>query len=135
MNEIDWYGGNSDDSPDELLDPEEEIFQYISDMVATYPQEIANKLGHSLRTVQHHLRVMFNSNRIGILEIRFDKVPGRIRYRLSSLREEGLSGVDIRKRTWYCIMEAGNELETRLFSEQGLIFRRVMIGLEGGDHE
>lgn len=127
MNEIDWYNdADGSDSSDELLDPEEEIFQYISDMVTTYPQEIANKLGYSLRTIQHHLKKMYNSNRIGILKTQFDKVPGRIRYRLSSLKEEGLYGVDIRKRTWYCVMESGKELEKRLSDEHGIIFRRRM---------
>lgn len=127
MNEIDWYSGSDEsDNPDELLDTEEEIFQYISDMVTTYPQEISNKLGHSLRTVQHHLKRMYNLNRVGILKTRFDMVPGRIRYRISGLREEGLSGVDIRKRTWYCVMESGEELEKRLYGEHNIIFRRRM---------
>jgi len=122
MNEIDWY--ESDQGSDKLLDPEEEVFQYIRDMVATYPQEIANKLGYSLRTVQHHLRVMFNSNRIGILELRYDVVPGRIRYRISELWAEGMSGYDMRKKTWYCAIESGEELEDRLFGERGINFRK-----------
>ena len=127
MNEIDWYNSSEgSNGSDELLDAEEEIFHYISDMVTTYPQEIANKLGYSLRTIQHHLKKMYNSNHIGILKVRFDTVPGRIRYRLSSLKEEELSGVDIRKRTWYCIIESGEELEKRLYGENGIIFRRRM---------
>lgn len=122
MDEIDWYGSNS--GSDDLLDPEEEVFQYIRDMVVTYPQEIANKLGYSLRTVQHHLRKMFNSNRIGILELRYNVVPGRIRYRISELWAEGISGNDMRKKTWYCVLESGKELEDRLFDEKGLTFRK-----------
>lgn len=127
MNEVDWYSGAGDsNSLDELLDTEEEIFQYISDMVATYPQEISNKLGLSLRTVQHHLKRMYNLNRVGILKTLFDRVPGRISYRISSLREEGLSGVDIRKRTWYCIIEGSKELEERLYEEHNVQFHRRM---------
>lgn len=121
MKEINWYPHSED--REELLDPPQEIFQYISDMVVTYPQEISEKLGYSLRTVQHHLRMMYNNNSIGIVETQFNKVPGRIRYRIAGLWAEGMSGADIRKRTWYCVRETGSELEARLHDEHGLRFR------------
>jgi hypothetical protein len=120
MQEIDWYSGN--DNSDELLDPEEEIFQYISDIVVTYPQEISNKLGYSLRTVQHHLRKMYNANRIGTLSTPFDTEPERIHYRRVFFGLNGLSGRELRNRTWYCVYQSSQELEKQLFDERGLIF-------------
>lgn len=116
MDEVNWF---PDDSPPtgELLDTEEEIFQYIADKVTTYPQEISSELGHSLRTVQHHLRKMLNDLRIGKLETKFNCIPDRIVFRLSELHSHKLSGADIRQRTWYCVNETGGQLRTRLQAE------------------
>lgn len=120
MTEIDWY--NNHDNSDELLDTEEEIFQYISDLVVTYPQEISNKLGYSLRTVQHHLRKMYNSNKIGVLTTLFEREPERLHYRRVFFGLGGLSGRELRNRTWYCVYQSSHELEKQLFDERGLIF-------------
>lgn len=120
MPDIDWY--NTQDSSDELLDPGEEIFQYISDLVVTYPQEIADKLGYSLRTVQHHLRKMYNANQIGILATPFEMEPERLHYRRVFFGLGGLAGRALRNRTWYCVYQSSSELERQLFDEHGLIF-------------
>lgn len=120
MDEIDWYYNH--DSPDELLDPEEEIFQYISDLVVTYPQEISDKLGYSLRTVQHHLRKMYNDNKIAVLATPFEMEPERLHYRRVYFGLGGLSGRDLRNRTWYCVYQSSDALEKQLFDERGLIF-------------
>ena len=114
MVERDWY---QTQPVDELLDTEEEIFQYISDKVATYPQEIAGELGQSLRTVQHHLRRMFNDQRIGKIKPKFDRVPDRILFRLPELQSQNMRGVDIRNKTWYCVNETGAQLRERLIAD------------------
>ncbi len=126
MEEIDWY--NTSKHTEEVLDTQQEIFQYIYDMVTTYPQEISEKLGYSLRTVQHYLRKMHNENRIGIIATPFEQVQGRIRYRIAGLWAEGMTGSDIRKRTWYCTIETGAELESRLYDEHGVCFHKARIG-------
>lgn len=123
MKEIDWYNNNPNDTnSDELLDPEEEIFQYINDLVVTYPQEIADKLGYSIRAVQHHLRKMYNNNRVGVLATPFDQEPERLHYRRVYFGLGGLYGKDIRNRTWYCVYQSSLELERQLYDERGLIF-------------
>ena len=120
MKETDWY--DTQNSSDELLDPEEEIFQYISDLVATYPQEISDKLGYSLRTVQHYLRKMYNDNKIGVLATLFEREPERLHYRRVFFGLGGLSGREIRNRTWYCVYQSSHELEKQLFNERGIVF-------------
>ena len=115
MNELDWLGHSPQN--EELVDTEEEIFQYIVDKVATYPQEIATELGHSLHTVQHHLRRMYKDQRVGILQTPYNHVPDRIMFRLAELQMQGISGVDIQKRTWYCANETGAQLRERLYLE------------------
>lgn len=122
MSENDWYSGGSGGEEDELLDPEEEIFQYIRDIAVAFPQEIADKLGYSLRVVQHHLRKMYNSNRIGVLATPFDREPERLHYRRVYFGLGGLSGKDIRNRTWYCVYQSSHELERYLCDERGIIF-------------
>lgn len=123
MKEIDWYNNKSDyENSDELLDPGEEIFQYISELVVTYPQEIADKLGYSIRTVQHHLRKMYNDNRVGVLATPFDREPERIHYRRIYFGLGGLSGREVRTRTWYCVYQSGLELEGQIYDERGIIF-------------
>jgi len=114
MGEHDWYQSEPDD---QLMDVEEEIFQYVADKVTTYPQEISIELGHSLSTVQHHLRVLFKSKRIVVLQTLFNRPPDRIMRRLSELQMQGMNGNDIRKRTWYCVNETGAQLRERLFLE------------------
>lgn len=117
MKQYDGWVTNDGGYDDRMLDVGEEIFQYIRDNVATYPQEIAGELGHSLNTVQHHLRRMFNDQRIGKIATPYDRCPDRIAYRLEGLQAEGMSGTDIRKKTWYCIMESGVQLRERLRAE------------------
>jgi len=114
MGERDWYQSEPDD---QLMDVEEEIFQYIADKVTTYPQEVSIELGHSLSTVQHHLRVLYKSKRIVVLQTLFNRPPDRIMRRLPELQTQGMSGNDIRKRTWYCVNETGAQLRERLFLE------------------
>ena len=113
--EPDWFHDNL--PQDELLDTEEEIFLFISDKVTTYPQEISGELGHSLRTVQHHLRKMFNDQRIGKLKLEFDCVPDRILFRLPELQSQNMRGADIRNKTWYCVNETGAQLRERLIAD------------------
>ena len=121
MNEIDWYESKSNDT-EEVLDAEEEIFQYISDFVAAYPQEISDKLGYSIRTVQHHLWKMYTDNRIGILSTPFDREPERLHYRRVYMGLNGLSGKAVRNRTWYCVYQSNQQLEQQLSDEHGIIF-------------
>lgn len=116
MKEPNWFL-NDPPPADELLDTEEEIFQYIVDKVATYPQEIAMELGHSLRTVQHHLRKMFNGQRIGRLATPQYTIPNRLLFRLAELQSRRLSGAQIRSLTWYCVNETGVQLRARLSAE------------------
>lgn len=110
--ESNWFPDQ--EGGEELLDTSEEIFQYIYDKIATYPQEIAQELGHSLRTIQHHLRRMFMDQRIGKIRLPRHQVPQRILIRLPELQAQHIYGSAIRKLTWYCIYETGEELRERL---------------------
>lgn len=138
MQEQNWF---PNDSPfeDELPDTEEEIFQYIADKVATHPQEIASELGHSLRTVQHHLRKMYNNHRIGKLKTDFGHIPDRILFRLFELQSQNVSGANIRKKAWYCVNETGAQLRERLSVEGRVTLKynpdRLRIYLTDPDEE